>query len=209
MKQKQPFHKAGTLSMWLIFFLQVRKCSQDCLENVFKSLQSRTVIKEVSKLILSKLKGYMPLAVELSASQTSDGLKNLEVLHMLNVVKLTIPFLSKKVGSKLLSEINELVVSRFSTLTRHVLQIIETLFESSRANAIVYETEATIASLASYVCLGDEVPSDTVMLAATLLKSSLFILHAGESSSWINSLPLVCSSVAGMLLYCIYYFKAS
>ncbi|KAM1306574.1 hypothetical protein ACFX2H_008940 [Malus domestica] len=178
---------------------KVRKCSQDCLENVFKSLQSRTVIKEVSKLILSKLKGYMPLAVELSASQTSDGPKNLEVLHMLNVVKLTIPFLSKKVGSKLLSEINELVVSRFSTLTRHVLQIIETLFESSRANAIVSETEATIASLASYVSLGDEVPSDTVMLAATLLKSSLFILHAGESTSWINSLPLVCSSVAGLL----------
>ncbi|KAB2631281.1 RRP12-like protein [Pyrus ussuriensis x Pyrus communis] len=170
-----------------------------CLENIFKSLQSRTVIKEVSKLTLSKLKGYMPLAVELSASQTSDGPKHLEVLHMLNVVKLTIPFLSKKVGSKLLSEINELVVSRFSTLTRHVLQIIETLFESSRANAIISETEATIASLASYVSLGDEVPSDTVMLAATLLKSSLFILHAGESTSWINSLPLVCSSVAGLL----------
>ncbi|TQD92840.1 hypothetical protein C1H46_021549 [Malus baccata] len=84
------------------------------------------------------------------------------------------------------------------TRTRHVLQIIEALFESSRVNAIVSETEVTIASLASYVSLGDEVPLGTVMLAAALLKSSLCILHAGESTSWINSLPIVCSSVAGL-----------
>ncbi|KAM1096798.1 hypothetical protein ACFX19_014542 [Malus domestica] len=58
--------------------------------------------------------------------------------------------------------------------------------------------KVTIASLASYVSLGDEVPSGTVMLAAALLKSSLCILHAGESTSWINSLPIVCSSVAGL-----------
>lgn len=190
--------------MRLVSLLQVRKCSQDCLESVFKSLHSRAVIKEVSKLVLSKLKGYMPLAVELS-SRTKNGPKNLEVLHMLNVVKLTVPFLSAKVSSKLLSEMNKLVGSRFSALTRHVLQIIEALFKTSRVNAIVSETEEAIASLASFVSKGDKNPLDTVMSAATLLKSSVFILHTGESTSWINNLPLVCGSVAGMLLYCIYY----
>lgn len=190
--------------MCLVSLLQVRKCSQDCLESVFKSLQSRAVIKEVSKLVLSKLKGYMPLAVEL-CSRTKNGPKNLEVLHMLNVVKLTVPFLSAKVSSKLLSEMNKLVGSRFSALTRHVLQIIEALFKTSRVNAIVSETEEAISSLASFVSKGDKNPLDTVMSAATLLKSSVCILHTGESTSWINNLPLVCGSVAGMLLYCIYY----
>ncbi|XP_008222099.1 PREDICTED: RRP12-like protein [Prunus mume] len=177
---------------------KVRKCSQDCLESVFKSLHSRAVIKEVSKLVLSKLKGYMPLAVELS-SRTKNGPKNLEVLHMLNVVKLTVPFLSAKVSSKLLSEMNKLVGSRFSALTRHVLQIIEALFKTSRVNVIVSETEEAIASLASFVSKGDKNPLDTVMSAATLLKSSVFILHTGESTLWINNLPLVCGSVAGLL----------
>lgn len=151
-------------------------------------------------MVLSMLKDYMPLAVKLSASRTSDGPKNLDVLHMLNVVKLTIPFLSAKVSSKLLSEINKLMGLRFSELTRHVFQIIEVLFESSTADSIVSKTEATIASLISYVSLGNKNPSDTVMSAATLLKYSLSILHTGESTSSIKNLPLVCGSVAGMLL---------
>ncbi|XP_062003932.1 uncharacterized protein LOC133721362 [Rosa rugosa] len=178
---------------------KVRKCSQDCLENVFKSLQSRSVIKEASKLILSMLKGSMPLAVKLSASRTSDGPKNLDVLHMLNVVKLIVPFLSAKVSSKLLSEMNKLLGPRFSELTRHVFQIIEVLFEISRADAIVSKTEETIASLISYVSLANKNPSDTVMSAATLLKYSIGILHTGESTSWITNLPLICGSVAGLL----------
>ncbi|XAR68508.1 hypothetical protein NMG60_11003650 [Bertholletia excelsa] len=46
---------------------KVRKCAQDCVVHVFKSLKLPTVIKEASKLILSLLKGYMPLALEISA----------------------------------------------------------------------------------------------------------------------------------------------
>lgn len=179
--------------------MQVRKCSQDCLENVFKSLQSRSVVKEASKLILSMLKGYMPLAVKLSASRTSDGSKNLDVLHMLNLVKLTVPFLSPKVSSKLLSEMNKLLGPRFSELTRHVFQIIEAIFKISKADDVVPKTEGTIASLISYVSLANKNPSDTVMSATTLLKYSMGILHTGESTSWITNLPLVCGSVAGTL----------
>ncbi|XP_050383824.1 uncharacterized protein LOC126800497 [Argentina anserina] len=178
---------------------KVRKCSQECLENVFKLLQSRSVVKEASKLILSMLKGYMPLAVKLSASRTSDGHKNLDVLHMLNVVKLTVPFLSAKVSSKLLSEMNKLLGPRFSELTRHVFQIIQVLFEISRADDIVSKTEGTIPFLISYVSLANKNPSDTVMSAATLLKYSIGILHTAESTSWITNLPLVCGSVAGLL----------
>ena len=157
------------------------------------------MIKEASKLILSMLKGYMPLTIKLSASRSSDGHKNLDVLHMLNVVKLTVPFLSSKVGSKILSEMNNLLRPRFSELTRHVFQIIQVLFEISRADVIGSKTEETIPSLISYVSLASKNPSDTIMSATTLLKYSMGILHTGESTSWITNLPLVCGSVAGRL----------
>ncbi|KAL6145229.1 hypothetical protein ACLB2K_055917 [Fragaria x ananassa] len=132
---------------------KVRKCSQDCLENVFKSLQSRSVVKEASKLILSMLK-----------------------------------------------EMNKLLGPRFSELTRHVFQIIEAIFKISKADDVVPKTEGTIASLISYVSLANKNPSDTVMSATTLLKYSMGILHTGESTSWITNLPLVCGSVAGLLI---------
>ncbi|KAL5539474.1 hypothetical protein UlMin_042962 [Ulmus minor] len=186
---------------------KVRRCSQECLEKVFKSINSSSVIKEASKLVMSMLKTYMPSAVELSNSGASVGPKddtsaepkNVEILHMLNVLKLIVPFLSMKGRSKVLSELDELMRSQFSALTRHILKTIEVCFETSSADVITSVTENIMDSLSSYVSSGDKKPSDTVMSATTLLKRSLDILRAGESSSYVKNLPIVCDSVAGLL----------
>ncbi|XP_060668704.1 uncharacterized protein LOC107431734 isoform X2 [Ziziphus jujuba] len=185
--------------------LEVRRSSHDCLEKVFKTIQCSTVIKEASKVVLSMLKNYMPLAIGLSSSTvgTNDDIlskpQNLEVLHMLNVLKLTVPFLSVKVKAKVLSQVHKLFSSQFSALTRHILKIIEACFETSRVHVIAPETEKILVSLSSYVSLGDKIPLDTVMAAANLLKRSLNILRDGESSSYVKNLPLVCNSLAGLL----------
>uniref|UniRef100_A0A5B6YH98 Putative RRP12-like protein isoform X1 n=1 Tax=Davidia involucrata TaxID=16924 RepID=A0A5B6YH98_DAVIN len=186
---------------------KVRKCAQDCLVKVFKSFKSSAVIKEASKLVFSLLKGYMPLAVKISASGAADGSKDevlpkaeqLEVLHLLNVLKLIVPYLSVKVSLKVLSQLHKLMSSQFSALTRHIFNIIEAIFETSRAEVIIPETDNIIKSLASYVNLGKKNPMDTVLSAATLLKSALDKLHAGELSTWISNLPLVFGSIAGLL----------
>nr|XP_015898209.2 RRP12-like protein isoform X1 [Ziziphus jujuba var. spinosa] len=184
---------------------KVRRSSHDCLEKVFKTIQCSTVIKEASKVVLSMLKNYMPLAIGLSSSTvgTNDDIlskpQNLEVLHMLNVLKLTVPFLSVKVKAKVLSQVHKLFSSQFSALTRHILKIIEACFETSRVHVIAPETEKILVSLSSYVSLGDKIPLDTVMAAANLLKRSLNILRDGESSSYVKNLPLVCNSLAGLL----------
>lgn len=187
--------------------LQVRRCSHDCLEKVFKSIQCSIVIKEASKAVLSMLRKYMPLAVGLSTTRTRNGSKddissksqNLEVLHMLNLLTLTVPFLSVKVSAKVLSEVEKLLSTKFSALTRHILKTIEACFETSRADLIAPETEKIVVSLSSYVSLGDKNPSDTVIAVATLLKRCLEVLRAGESNSYVKNLPLVCNSLAGIL----------
>lgn len=193
--------------------LQVRRSSHDCLEKVFKTIQCSTVIKEASKVVLSMLKNYMPLAIGLSSSTvgTNDDIlskpQNLEVLHMLNVLKLTVPFLSVKVKAKVLSQVHKLFSSQFSALTRHILKIIEACFETSRVHVIAPETEKILVSLSSYVSLGDKIPLDTVMAAANLLKRSLNILRDGESSSYVKNLPLVCNSLAGTFLSPQIYYE--
>ncbi|XP_054815831.1 uncharacterized protein LOC129315791 isoform X2 [Prosopis cineraria] len=186
---------------------KVRRCAQESLEKVFKSFQSSRVVMEASKFVLSVLRSYMPLAMNLVTSRTGDGPKDdmsskpehMEVLYVLNVLKLTAPCLSAKVISKVLSEMHKLIDSQFSALTRHALKIIEAIFEASRSENIVIETENITVCLTSYVSLGDKNPLDTVICAATLLSRALDMLHIGQSSSWIKNLPLVCSSVMGLL----------
>lgn len=180
---------------------KVRKCAQAFLERVFKSFQSTTVTKEASKLVLSLFKSYMPLAVRLNSLKTVDGSKpeNLEILHMLGVLKLIVPYLSVKVGLKILLELLKLMNAQFSALTRHILKIIEALFETSRVEVIIPEADNIINSLSSYVLLGEKNPADTVICAATVLRGTLDKLDAGERSAWIRNLPLVFRSVAGLL----------
>lgn len=186
--------------------MQVRRCAQDYLEKVFTSFKCSSVLKAASKLVLFLLKNHMPSAVKLSGLRAVDGSKDdmsmkpehLEVLYVLDVVKISVPCLPEKVGSKIMSEIQKLMSSEFSVLTRHVHKILEAFFETSRVEVVVPEMDRIVVSLASYVSLGDRNPLDTVMSAATFLKRALGALHDRESSSWISNLPLVVGSVAGM-----------
>ncbi|KAK6232189.1 hypothetical protein SCA6_002262 [Theobroma cacao] len=186
---------------------KVRRCAQEYLEKVFKSFQSSIVIKEASKLVLSLLKKHMPLALTLSTVKSGDDSKdetlskpeNLEVLHMLDLVKLAVPYLSaKKVRLKILSELRKLMSSEFSSLTRNIHKTIEVLFGNSNVEAIIPEMENIIVSLASYVS-GEKNPVDTLISASTLLKCALDKLHAGESNSWMKNVPLVFGSLAVLL----------
>ncbi|KAK0598624.1 hypothetical protein LWI29_036449 [Acer saccharum] len=189
---------------------KVRRCAQDCLQNVFKAFQSSTVIKAASILIHSLFTECLPLATTLSTSRTVDGPKDetlmtsehLEVLHVLNVVKLTVPYLSVKVSSKILSELSKLTSSEFSPITRHILKNIEAFYGSTKVEVVIPETENIVVSLASYVLLREKNPMDTIMSAVTLLKIAMDKLYIGEiRSTWIKNVPIVCGSLVGLLTY--------
>ncbi|XP_012086179.1 RRP12-like protein isoform X1 [Jatropha curcas] len=185
---------------------KVRRTAQDCLEKVLKSLKSPSVIKESSKLVLSSFKRYMPMALTLSELKIEDGSKdetlsksgNLEILHMLNLLKLTIPYLSVKLCSKILLELRKLLNSRFTALTRHIFKCIEAFFETSKEEVIGMHMEDFINSLSFYVSFGEKNPMDTVIYAATLLKIA-FGKDCYGSTSGMKNVPKVCGSIAGLL----------
>ncbi|XP_010247513.1 PREDICTED: RRP12-like protein [Nelumbo nucifera] len=186
---------------------KVRRCAQVCIGKVFQSLQCSIAIKKANKMVLSLLRKYMPLAIELSVARTLDGSKSevlsksehLEIIHMLNALKLIAPYLSDKVSMKILKELYKLLTCQFSPLTRHVFNIIETFFKSSRAEVIAPEVENYLKLLASYVSSGEN-PMDTILSAANLIKSGSTKIHAADPSILIGNLPLVFGSLAGLLV---------
>lgn len=186
---------------------KVRRSAQDCLEKVFKSFRSSSVVKEASKLVFSLFKNYMPVALTLSESrifdeskeETLSKLEHLEVIHMLNLLKVTVPYLSVKISSKVLPELVKLLRSDFSVLTRQIFQNIEAFFVSSSDEVIGPQQENIIDSLSGYLSLGQKNPVDTVLSAATLLRTILNKLQAGGSSSWTSNGHKFFSSTAGLL----------
>ncbi|KAL3034112.1 hypothetical protein AAZX31_02G174400 [Glycine max] len=188
---------------------KVRRCAQESVEKVFKSIKSSTVTKEASKFVLSELKSCSALALKLNALSTSDECKedkvlkheHLEVLHLLNLINLIAPYLSAEVILKVLSEVRKLFSFKFSELARHALKTIKAIFEALRIQNIVLETEDIVVSLASFVSLGDRNPLDTVIFAAKLLGVAMDLLYNGQSNLWIKNLPPVCRSVMGLLAF--------
>ncbi|KAG9457347.1 hypothetical protein H6P81_001855 [Aristolochia fimbriata] len=186
---------------------KVRKCAHACVEEVFKSFTSRVVLKNASKVLSSLFNGYMPTAVELSSVRAAKGFKSrivskpehLELLHTLNLLKLIIPVLPKKVNRKLLSQSNELLYSHFSPLTRPIFDVLATLLKSMKAKFIVSEVEEVIASLVSYVSLKEKNPPDTIVAALKLLTCAMGKLHDVEKNKWILTLPSVFVPIAGFL----------
>ncbi|KAI8562287.1 hypothetical protein RHMOL_Rhmol03G0023000 [Rhododendron molle] len=186
---------------------KVRKCAQDCVVQVFKSLKLHAVTSEAGKLVLSLFKGCMPFAVEISASGDTDSSKDeilskpehLDVVHMLTLLKHILPYLSVKVSLKITSQLHKVMNSHFSALTRHIFGVIKAVFETSKGEVVILVAENIMKSLESYISLGEKNPTDTVLYAATLLRSALDKLQAGEASKWIHNLPLIFGSIAGLL----------
>ncbi|ESQ54996.1 hypothetical protein EUTSA_v10024271mg [Eutrema salsugineum] len=186
---------------------KVRRCAQECLEKLFASLRSSTVIKEASNTVYGLLKEHKPVLSELSSTKMEEGSKvestlkpeNAEAAHVLNVLSAIIPFLSAKVSSKVFSELCKLMTSQFSPLTRQILKAIDSIFKNSEDTVIVPEIEGVITSLTNYLSLHDKNPADTIVHVSTLLKSALEKAYSDEPLLCLRKLPLVCGSLAGLL----------
>ncbi|KAH0902057.1 hypothetical protein HID58_041560 [Brassica napus] len=186
---------------------KVRRCAQECLEKLFGSLLSSTLIKEASDTLYALLKEHKSVLSELSSKKIVEGSKvesalkseNAEAAHVLNVLSATVPFLSAEVSSCVFSELCKLMGSQFSPLTRQILKAIDTIFKSSEDTVVVPEIEGVITSLTGYVSLHEKNPADTVLHVSTLLKSALEKANSTEATLCLRQLPLVCGSLAGLL----------
>ncbi|CAI9761159.1 unnamed protein product [Fraxinus pennsylvanica] len=186
---------------------KVRKCAQDCVLTVFKSFESSAAIKKASKSVYSLLNEHMSLAIKMTVSKSVDGFKDdtmsrpecQEVLHLLNVIKHVVPYLSVKMRSKVLSQLSKTMSPQFSALTRHIFDVISVIFETSGTDVILPCAEDIINLLVSYISLGDKNPADTSLFAATLVKTVLCKLQDGDVKEWTVYLPMVTESISGLL----------
>ncbi|KAK9065755.1 hypothetical protein SSX86_015156 [Deinandra increscens subsp. villosa] len=185
---------------------KVRKCAQDCVVKLFMSFESPLVTKRASKLVLTSFKTYMLMAVKSSASGPIDGGKDdslakgehLEALHMLNLLKFLVPCLPSEVISKAVVELQKAITARFSTLTRHVFDVMEEILRFLDAGSTISDTEKIVATLASYISKKQN-PVDTLFSAAALLDTFLTKFQVGDPTKWNDHYSLIIGSIAGLL----------
>lgn len=183
---------------------KVRRCAQVCVEKVFKALQSSGVIKDASKVVLSMYRKYRPIGEGLksteqsNASKTPSNLEQMEMVHMLYVIKVIVPYLPNKVRMKILCDVSKLLGCSFSLLTPHILGLIEMLLENSK-EVLVSESENILSALTLYISSANNNHVDTVISASTMLKNGLKRLYDTDPSLWIRFLPPIFTSIAGYL----------
>ncbi|XP_012828029.1 PREDICTED: RRP12-like protein [Erythranthe guttata] len=197
---------------WLVKFSldkrpKVRKCAHDCFLTVFKSFESSAMLNKASKSIYLLLKDQMPLAKEMTTSEIVDGAKSEAMskpehqnfLYLLNVTKHVVQHLSPKIRVKILSQLLKILGSRFSTMTRHIFDVISAVFEISGADVIISNAEEIFGSLVSYISSRENNPVDSVLFAANLAKTALAKLHDGDINEWTTNFAMLTESLAGLL----------
>ncbi|KZV36353.1 hypothetical protein F511_03794 [Dorcoceras hygrometricum] len=186
---------------------KVRKCAQDCLLAVIKSLGSSAVSKKASRLIYLSVKEHMPLAAKITTTGIIDNSINdtvlhpdyQDVLHLLNVMKLVAPYLSVKILTRSLSQLLKILKSPCSALARPVFEVVLAIFENSEPEVIVPIAEDIFESLVPFITLGEKNSVETAVLAATLIKTALCKLRDGNLHKSITYLPQVTESMIGLL----------
>lgn len=185
----------------------MRRSAQECLEKVFKSFQSSTVLRKASKMVLSTFEKYIPVVASPSATsheertmlEPTSKSESKEFLHILNFVGAISPHLNAKARSQIVMKVHSLISSQFTASTAVILKIIEAFLESQIDGDASSDIESIVIAISTYVTTTDN-PVDTILSAANLLKVSLDKLRSTGSELWIKYLPIVCRSIAGMLL---------
>lgn len=155
--------------------------------------------------MLSWVKKYMDSAIHLSTinaenpsvSEMLSSPEQQQVLHMLDVLKLSAAYMSVKVSSKTVPELCKLIGYEHSPLTVNVIKTIEAFLSNPNVEAFLPDAENVILSLSSYVSLERKCPVEAVLFAAKLMVSCMDKLCSGRSNTWIKYLSIVSASLSG------------
>ncbi|CAA0812760.1 ARM repeat superfamily protein [Striga hermonthica] len=197
---------------WLIKFSldkrpKVRKCALDCLVTVFKSFESSAISKRSCKSIYKLLKKHIQLANGMHTSEIVGGgnseatskPEHQDFLHLLNLIKHIAPYFSPKLSKKMLSQLLKILSSKFSAVSRHMLDVVSAILATSGAEVNSSNVEEVLRPLVSYISMAEKNPVDSVLFAANLVKTALKKLHDGGINEWATYIPILSESLAGFL----------
>lgn len=106
--------------------VQVRKCAEHCVLKVFKCFQNSVIKESATKLVLDTFRNYILAVEKADGSKDDEGSKceHLKALHMLDLLKRFIPFLTKPEDmQEVILELQKCMTAKFSTL--YVLDVME------------------------------------------------------------------------------------
>ncbi|KAH9607902.1 hypothetical protein KSS87_015671 [Heliosperma pusillum] len=197
-----------TLLIWSIHKPpKVRKCALVYLENAFKSFQSESVTEKASELIQSSLENCISSADKLGilkklhgpGSDTHHEPECSDIVHVLAVVRVSLPYLSNQVSVNIINKLLELLDARFSAFTRLILSAVEVFLDKADFEVITLVDEAIIDALALYLSIKTN-STDSLVLAAKLVKVALDKMHSGDTSKWQKCFSPGIKAIAGLLI---------
>ncbi|XP_057858934.2 uncharacterized protein LOC131067795 isoform X2 [Cryptomeria japonica] len=179
---------------------KVRKCGQECLEQVLKSFQGSLALGKASKAVYALFKHWLhsgnKVRTQIDTEVCSEELK---VLHILNTLKLILPLLSAKVVAKLLRNLKALIDIQHPLLMRHIISVLQVLCSCGSAEIPAVELADVLYSISLSVSSFDKQPLDETMFVASFLKNGMQKLHMLDENLCAAKLPGVFLSIAGIL----------
>ena len=134
------------------------------------------------------------------SSGKSDSGAALQILYLLNALKLLLPLMSGKSIGRLLVFFTKLLELRQTFLSRQILNTLHPLFSNSVTDipsGILTELLEKLAEMISE----DRKAGDENMVAARVLRNGMEKLNAIDPKACALKLPLVFQSLAGMPIF--------
>lgn len=187
---------------------KVRKRAHLCLEEVLRSYQCSSILVKASEGVEKIFEQFLLIAGGSNSVGTigkpqvaSNGANGaMEVVYILNALKVIAPLLSKKVISKLLPHFQLLLQLRQPFLTSHVMSVLHALCISPTAEL----PASGLADLLGWLCLvvfDDQKSGDAIMFAARVLQHGMGKVHDLDQNLCADKLPAIFHSLAGVLAF--------
>jgi len=197
--------------MTLIAGTQVRKRAHLCLEEVLRSSEGLFVLVKASEGVEKLFEQFLLIAGGSNSVGTigkpqvvSNGANGaMEVVHILNALKVILPLLSRKVISKLLPHVQFLLQLRQPFLTSHIMSVLHALCISPTADLPASGLEDLLGWL-WLVVFDDQKSGDVIMFAACVLQHGMEKVHDLDQSLCADKLPVIFHSLAGEFLLLVF-----
>ncbi|KAI5064175.1 hypothetical protein GOP47_0020845 [Adiantum capillus-veneris] len=182
---------------------RAHECSADALRK-FQNSASRTMASEAvvslferSFLAVSQNKGRNSADKAAGKSGTTEAL---QILYLLNALKLLLPLLSGKSIGKVLSIFNKLLDLEQPFLSRQIFNTLQPLCTDLNAEIPAAALSNLLERLAAMI-VEEKKAGDESMVAARILVKGMEKLYSLDSQSCALKLPLIFQSLAGMLAF--------
>ncbi|PHT75837.1 hypothetical protein T459_19359 [Capsicum annuum] len=182
---------------------QVRKMLHTCLRDVLQNFQSSPVLAPLSapasETITNLFERYLLRAggATVNASERPKGAQ--EVLHMLDVLKLCLPFMSSKYLNNSLKYFKSLLDLQQPLVNRHITDGLNALCIHPTAEVSPEVLLDILGSLATSVS-AKESSVDTMTVAAHLLGVGMRRVYSIDRQLCVVKLPVVVNSLRDVLV---------